>query len=341
MKKYILETLEEVKSVYTPDLYMLKDNFLPPKLKRTNRIFLSAMKFTARNGSEENLDPESIDYLEFQPGKAGHRYRGFNEEKFLREVSRADFDNDITEIVKKEEDLYLIALNGEIELLNETSVKLLLYSTCEQLEESSEKLAKLLSRASFIDKLVIGHLTSAYEGTITGIKNKYGRLYPDLFYENSSEKSLETGKQIRSPNGLILAEGTVSPGRAKKLTKWLKEEGFVAPETQYQTIQNIFVKQQTYKTLTKVRWTGANKELKYFINGLQARSVVIKSSKATKWKDVTSVFVNDDGQEFDNTQFSGNTDSLIEKKKHKLDSVLLKFETEMKESLTSLRRNKS
>lgn len=330
MEDYLIKTLEEVIAIYIPDLTTLDDDdFIPPNLRRTHRDLLHCLRFTVLVGNDEDYEHEDIEYTKYQPGNPSYRFRGLDENCFWKTINSNDFDLDITGIVTNEEDRFLRNLDEKIlSYSNETSVKLLLIESVNKLREADKELKILEEDASKVNRVVITKYLASFGRSITFLKNKYGPLYPLIFtnFDSREEDLSVDGKE--AVGGLFLANSTISPGRAEKLCKWLKKANLIDKDTKFQTILNVFVKKKK-KNLTKVKWSGTNRALKYFIECLHEESILKESAYNNKWKDVASTFINSNGKTFTNKQFSKNTEPLKSDVQEKIDAIILKLKSDL------------
>lgn len=137
----------------------------------------------------------------------------------------------------------------------------------------------------------------------------------------------EVKKQNKNGGLVLSANYKMTSRRAERICKWLKEEQYICKMTNFNTLNNIFVKSPT-QINTKVVWTGYNHELKYFIELLHKEKIIYESAYQKKWSDVVTCFLDKNNNNFENRMFSKNPETPIEDSCKKIKNIVTKIQGE-------------
>lgn len=314
MKNYLITSCYQIREIYVPVKYFLENPF-KQILNRTD----SALKKAFLIGSDSKSSSSMW----------------IDEEKFYKGATLEDFKTDIQEIVSVRKWSYIKSVQTRTKnSINIDSIKYDLNKTKKDIDDAFGLLLSCSSnQKSSLDNAVIEVYLESYESTLAELFSLYNTNYPGIFEapdaKNESIINDEKKGIKKSLAGLVLDDASITPGRAKKLCKWLKEIEMIHKETKSQTVLNIFVRKKQMSNLTKVQWTGYNYELKYFILLLLKASIIKESGYQQRWKDTCSVFIDEDGNEYDNDDFSGNAHKINSDSKKKIESIITKLNFEL------------
>lgn len=208
---YILNSLEEIRKVYTPDIEYLKDDFIEHlyEFKLSKEVILESMRFYQYYYYGDDYEKEDLSLKDFNFKNKSHRYFGLNYAFLLKKIDLEIFKSELEKLITKEENHFIFKINEElIKARSDVEFKKRLRKDVENLVLSSENLKSILEKANEFDKILINRFIVSYRNAYDSLRIEHEQdILPTVIFKldhfktiNDLEKPINTNEFLNKNN---------------------------------------------------------------------------------------------------------------------------------------------
>lgn len=181
---YILNSLEEIRKVYTPNIEYLNTpvDWIPFTFCGIEKTILESMQFYQYYYYGDDYEKEDLSLKDFSFKNKSHRYSGLNYDYLLKNIDLEVFKIELDKLISNQESDFINDIANTLEN-SESDIRFKQYfkNNIEKLIESESNLKPLISNSNDFIKLIISRYLESYSKTYNQLKKEYFDLLPKYF----------------------------------------------------------------------------------------------------------------------------------------------------------------
>ena len=227
---YILNSLEEIRKVYTPDIEYLNTpvDWIPFTFCGIEKTILESMRFYQYYYHGDDHEKEDLSLKDFNFKNKSHKYYGLNYDYLLKNIDLEIFKTELDKSITKEENYFIFKIKEELGKNNNIEFEMNLNDYINSLYSSKKALDIIVENTNDFDRILIEKYIISYEKVFNALKFTYSN-----FVNNKTMFSFKFSRADYYATDEVLRESS----------KNANESDLIANET--------FVKTETNNPFTK------------------------------------------------------------------------------------------
>lgn len=171
--KYILNSIKDVREIYTPDIEYLNDDFIEHlyEFKLSKKAILESMRFYQYLSIGEDYEKEDLSLKDYNFKNKQHYYKGINYNSLLKNINIEIFKTELEKYTSIQEDHFISKITEEID--NPIKFQKKLKEDVSNLIQSIKELESEYETANEFDKILIKNFIASYVKTYELLKSDY------------------------------------------------------------------------------------------------------------------------------------------------------------------------
>ncbi|RTY89801.1 hypothetical protein EKM01_13510, partial [Flavobacterium sp. RSP46] len=204
---YILNSLEEIRKVYTPDIECLNTplDWIPFTFCGIEKTIFESMRFYQCYYYGDDYEKEDLSLKDFNFKNKSHKYSGLNYDFLLKNIDLETFKNELEKLVTKEENHFIFKINEELGKAggNIEFVKRL-RKDVESLVLSSKYLKSILEKANKFDEILINRFIVSYRNVYDSLKVEHEQdIVPVIIFKSEHFKTIDDFEKTKNKDEAI------------------------------------------------------------------------------------------------------------------------------------------
>lgn len=203
---YILNSLEDIQKVYTPDIKYLNDDFIEHlyDFKLSKKAILESMRFrikfpdsTGQEGFSSELTFEAIvTGIKYNLMSKNNLIHNIDYDYLLNNIDLEIFKKELDKSITQEESHFIYKINEELQKAGgDIEFKKKLRKGVESLDSSSQYLKSIQKTANEFDKILINRFIISYRKVHDSLKDEHEQdILPAKIFTSSNFKDITTNE---------------------------------------------------------------------------------------------------------------------------------------------------
>lgn len=204
---YILNSLEDIRKVYTPDIECLNTplDWIPFTFCGIEKTIFESMRFYQYYYYGDDYEKEDLSLKDFNFKNKSHKYSGINYDYLLRNIDLNVFKTELEKLITKEENHFIFKTNEELnKAAGEIEYKKRLRKNVESLVSSSKFLKSILDMANEFDKILINKFIVSYRNVYDSLKVEHEQdILPAIIFNSEHFKIINNLKKPKDTNEVV------------------------------------------------------------------------------------------------------------------------------------------
>ena len=196
---YILNSLEEIRKVYTPNIEYLNTpvDWIPFTFCGIEKTILESMRFYQYYYYGDDYEKEDLSLKDFSFKNKSHRYSGLNYDYLLKNIDLEVFKIELEKLLLNEENYFILKINEELSKAggNIEFVKRL-RKDVESLVSSSKYLKSVLDNVNKFDKIIVESFIVSYRKVYDSLQIEHEQdIVPVIIFKPEHFKMIDDLKK--------------------------------------------------------------------------------------------------------------------------------------------------